>query len=208
MKRWLVLVVVACFLIPVLGISEANPILVQEWWNAPVEVIIDARDRLNRAIVDKGGEAVTTGTAQNTSSNTTGSTGTTSENNSASAASVFLSGSSSSTTQNNGQYAKCTGNNVNVRAMPDKNAKSIGQIKRNETVYVLDFGDGGETSWAHISTQDGEGYVLSKYLEVTGESGEGLNTANTQKKASQKSETPKPSTKEEEKSYSTFAANH
>ena len=76
MKKISLLLAIMCFIaIPALGIMEANPILVWQWWEAPVDVIIDARDRLNRAIVDKGGEAITTTTPQNGSVNSSASSG-------------------------------------------------------------------------------------------------------------------------------------
>ena len=60
MKRILILLLIMTVLFYTIGVSEASPILVGEWWNAPIDIIRDARDRLNRAIVDKGGEAVFT----------------------------------------------------------------------------------------------------------------------------------------------------
>lgn len=79
------------------------------------------------------------------------------------AASSTDSKSASAETNGQGQYARCTANDVNVRATPEKNARSVGQIKRNEIVYVFDFGEGEkETAWAHISEKVGERYVLSR----------------------------------------------
>lgn len=64
--------------------------------------------------------------------------------------------------------AICTANDVNIRKTPNKGAGSIGQLKKNEIVYVYDVGEGDkETAWAHISTAKGEGYILIKYLELT-----------------------------------------
>lgn len=218
MNKWkFLLVVVGCFLIPVLGSAEANPILIPEWWNAPVEVIIDARDRLNRAIVDKGGEAVVTNSTEQASQNPGTNEGQANmpdagsnqeQFNSTESNGLSLASTNSSTASGNiqtndkVQYAKCTGNNVNVRVRPDKSSNSIGQIKRNEIVYVFDYGNGDkETAWAHISTAVGEGYVLAKYLEATDQIDGELSTASSGNREVEKKKTPEVSEKDKEKEY-------
>ena len=106
-----------------------------------------------------------------------------------------------------GQYAKCITNNVNVRMTPEKNGRSIGQIKRGEIVYVYEYGEGeADTAWAHISTKVGDGYVLNKYLEETDQVDETLSTNSSEKsteKAEEKTEpkTTSLSTGDKEKDY-------
>ena len=106
-----------------------------------------------------------------------------------------------------GQYAKCITNNVNVRMTPEKNGRSIGQIKRGEIVYVYEYGEGdADTAWAHISTKVGDGYVLNKYLEETDQVDETLSTNSSEKSTEKREEKTEPkttslSTGDKEKDY-------
>ena len=101
-----------------------------------------------------------------------------------------------------GQYAKSLVSKVNVRVSPDRNAKSLGQLNKNDTVYVFDFGEGDkDTAWAHISSKVGEGYVLAKYLEVTDQVDEKLSTTSTKEAAAQETEEKEKTPAEIEKEY-------
>src|SRR5262245_47247058 len=58
------------------------------------------------------------------------------------------------------------GENVSLRATPDKNGKTLGSLKLFEPVTVLDRKSG---EFAHIKTKSGqEGYVAARYASKVG----------------------------------------
>ena len=54
----------------------------------------------------------------------------------------------------------CTASKLNVRTSPSANARVIGALSRNETVYVYGF----DEAFARIKWNDGIAYVSKKYI--------------------------------------------
>lgn len=56
-------------------------------------------------------------------------------------------------------YAKVA---LKVRRAPEQNASGMGSISKGSTVYILEFVN---ENWARVSYGQGEGYVMTKYLD-------------------------------------------
>lgn len=65
---------------------------------------------------------------------------------------------------------RCTGNGVLLRADPDQGGRKVGSIKRNQRLYILEYGDldtikGVEEPWVYVQTEEGNrGWVFGQYV--------------------------------------------